>query len=291
MVEGISDGSRILVCNGSACCGIDSLFDGAGTLEPGFKISGNAYKWNLGDGVKLWGGVGDDIYNLKWDFGKGIKTYKHTISTDYQKLREFINTRIGKDVMPERLPIIQFEGAYSYGVGISSLNNQRLSDPLFGSPYDLISKDKEGDGEILIVTSAGVSAMTYITVRADGLVSESRTCKVEEIKNGDKTVGLRQKNETCVSQPKAKIGTMSTEDASALIAVLAGREELGAFPSPSERHIESVRNLLGGQQNELGSLKLFDISPSIGPCPCGELRSLHGLNGPVIDIPLPKIFF
>lgn len=85
-----------------------------------------------------------------------------------------------------------------------------------------VSRGKANDGEmkIRIVNKDLFSkepAVKLIIVKADGIIYEED-----------------------LEEKRVKVGELSREDASALIAGLYGKGELGTYPAPSDKHIESV---------------------------------------------------
>lgn len=94
-----------------------------------------------------------------------------------------------------------------------------------------VSKGKAKDGEIKIrvVTKSlfdEAPKVRLFVVKANGTIYEED-----------------------LEENRVKIGEMSREDASALIASLYGKKELGRNPVPSDKHIESVTKDINGEDD------------------------------------------
>ena len=92
-----------------------------------------------------------------------------------------------------------------------------------------VSRGKANDGEmkIRIVTGSnffGAPKVRLIIVRADGAIYEEN-----------------------LEEKRVKVGNISREDASALIASRYGKKELGQNAAPSDKHIESVTKAVKGE--------------------------------------------
>lgn len=103
-----------------------------------------------------------------------------------------------------------------------------------------VSRGKANDGEmkIRIVNNdlfSDAPAVRLIIVRADGTIYEED-----------------------LEENRVKISELSREDASALIAALYGKNELGIYTAPSDKHIESVKNAVADTLM-VGAGTLFDV--------------------------------